>query len=68
MINSSGRWHKSEQLRNYLDTYENNMRERGLLSADIIKKIMWARKKADWYDPFIESEDEVFKDLDRDTF
>ena len=68
LINSSGRWHKSEQLRNYLDTYENNMRERGLLSADIIKKIMWARKKADWYDPFIESEDEVFKDLDRDTF
>lgn len=68
LINSSGRWHKSEQLRSYLDTYENKMLERGLLSEDVIEKIKWARKKADWYDPFIESEDEIFKDLDRDSF
>lgn len=68
LINSSGRWHKSEQLRNYLDTYESKMQERGLLSADVIGKIKWARKKADWYDPFIEAEDEIFKEIDRDIF
>ena len=27
---------------------------------------MWARKKADWYDPEIEEEDEILKGVDKD--
>lgn len=67
LINSSGRWHKSESLRNYLDAFENKAREKGNLDENIMEWLNWARKKADWYDPFIESDDEVFKNIDRDS-
>lgn len=29
--------------------------------------VKWALGKADWYDPLIESEDELLKDVDRET-
>lgn len=67
LINSSGRWHKSVSLRNYLDTFEANAKANNSLDENKIEWLKWARKKADWYDPFIESEDEVFKDVNRDT-
>ncbi|MFT4850690.1 MAG: hypothetical protein ACI83B_003249 [Sediminicola sp.] len=68
MINSSGRWHKSQQLRNYLSTYEDRMKSNGELTKDVMDWLDWARKKADWYDPFMEAEDEIFQDVDRDFF
>jgi hypothetical protein len=68
LINSSGRWHKSQQLRNYLSTYEDRMKSNGELTEEVINWLHWARKKADWYDPFIEAEDDIFEDVDRDAF
>lgn len=67
LINSSGRWHKSESLRNYLDAFEAKTKANGKFNENVEDWLVWARKKADWYDPFIESEDEVFKNIDRDT-
>lgn len=67
LINSSGRWHKSVSLRNYLDTFEANAKANNSLDENKIEWLKWALKKADWYDPFIESEDELFKDVNRDT-
>ncbi len=29
--------------------------------------IEWAMKKVDWYDPLVESFDEILKDVDRNT-
>tara|TARA_R110002072_G_scaffold59514_1_gene151475 strand:- start:55729 stop:56817 length:1089 start_codon:yes stop_codon:yes gene_type:complete len=68
LINSSGRWHKSESLRNYLDAYEVKAKLNGKLSTNVIAWLEWARKKADWYDPFIEAKDEIFLGIDRDSF
>ena len=68
LINSSGRWHKSQNLRNYLEIFENKARQSNTLSDEKIEWLQWARKKADWYDPFIESDDDVFGDVDRDSF
>ena len=34
----------------------------------VINWLDWARKKADWYDPFMEADDDIFQDLDRDSF
>ena len=28
--------------------------------------LSWLRNKVDWYDTFIEKEDELFKDIDRE--
>jgi hypothetical protein len=68
LINSSGRWHKSQQLRNYLSTYEDRMKSNGELTKELMDWLDWARKKADWYDPFMEAEDDIFQDVDRDSF
>lgn len=68
LINSSGRWYKSQNLRDYLDTFEAKAKESGTLDNLKIEWLKWARKKADWYDPFIESDDETFKGIDRNDF
>lgn len=68
LINSSGRWYKSQNLRNYLDTFEHKSIESNTLSETKKEWLHWARQKADWYDPFIESDDDVFRDIDRDSF
>lgn len=67
LINSSGRWHKSQNLRNYLDALEVKSKENNTLDKNKMDWLKWAREKADWYDPFIEKEDELFSDIDRDT-
>jgi hypothetical protein len=28
--------------------------------------VVWARPKADWFDPFIESKDKLLKDVEKD--
>ena len=67
LINSFGRWHKSESLRNYLDVFEAKSKEKGTLDENILEWLLWARKKADWYDPFTERDDKMFQNIDRDT-
>ena len=37
------------------------------ISEKLKKWIIWARKKADWYDPFIETEDKLLKNVDRES-
>ena len=68
LINSSERWYKSQILKNYLEVYETKQIENNALTQQKRDWLKWARKKADWYDPFIENYDETFKDLDRDEF
>ncbi|WP_417558319.1 hypothetical protein [Mesoflavibacter zeaxanthinifaciens] len=68
LINSSGRWNKSESLRNFLDAFEIKAKANGKLDNYTIEWLKWAHKKADWYDPFIEAEDDIFLGIDRDAF
>lgn len=37
-----------------------------MLTDELRDKIDWIRKKADWYDPFIEAEDELMRGIDRE--
>ena len=39
---------------------------KGNLTEEKIKWLIWARKKADWYDPQIEDEDDLLNDIDKD--
>ena len=59
----SSRWHKANNLRMYINEVEN--RNQG--NEEIKDWIQWARSKANWYDPFMETEDELFKDIDQNT-
>lgn len=51
------RLHKTQILRNYIDTYEAFLKASGEIDDKAAAKIEWARSKADWLDPFICKDD-----------
>ena len=51
-------------LRNYIKAVELNAVENNKMTLDLKR---WINEKADWYDPLIEKEDELFKNINRDT-
>lgn len=58
------RWHKVNNLRNYLAAVEKTIGQND--APERIKSwLEWSHKKADWYDPMIEGEDDLLKDVDR---
>lgn len=67
MLLKAARWHKAVNLRNYIDTVEQNAINSGSLSEELQEWLTWARKKADWYDPFIELQDELLSEVDREN-
>ena len=60
-LKAAHRWHQTEILRNYLNHVKQNS------SPEKESWIEWADKKLAWYDPAMEIEDELLKDVDRDT-
>jgi hypothetical protein len=50
----------------YLNQYENHFKNLNQLDEQKNEWLKWARKKADWFDPFIEMDDEVMDRIDRD--
>lgn len=63
----SSRWHKAVNLRNYIDEVEAKAKAENKLNDELQSWLAWARGKADWYDPFTESPDELLQDIDRET-
>lgn len=59
------RWQQTKLMRDYLSSVIQN----GKISVDseveFQEWIDWAKKKIDWYDPFIQAEDEILNDSDR---
>jgi len=66
ILKSAKRHDNSEKIRRYADEFERFSTERGILTDEIKDHVAWMRKKADWYDPFIEDEDEWMNGIDRD--
>jgi hypothetical protein len=66
-LQKATRWHKATNLRNYIDAVE----QIALASHGVTKELQawleWARKKADWYDPFTECDDELLNDVDKES-
>lgn len=63
----SARWHKAVNLRNYIDEVEAKAQAKDCLDEELKSWIIWARGKADWYDPFTETSDELLQEIDRET-
>lgn len=61
------RWRQSMVLRNFLETLEDNANINNHLTEELGTWLTWAKRKADWYDPLIESEDELLKEVDRES-
>lgn len=62
----SKRHEEAEVIRRYIQKLEEFAISRNELTDATKEEIAWARKKADWYDPFIESEDELLIDVNRE--
>ena len=66
-LQKASRWHKAVNLRSYIDSVEQKAMETKGISEDLRNWLEWARKKAAWYDPFIECHDELLNEVDRET-
>ncbi len=66
-LNKAERWHKAVNLRNYINEVESKAIAGNNLTEETKAWLTWARKKADWYDPFMEAKDELLKDADKET-
>lgn len=66
IFKNSKRHDKAEMIRSYADKLEKYSLNRNELTPEIKEKIQWIRGKADWYDPFIEADDELMRDVDRE--
>lgn len=66
-LQKATRWHKANNLRNYINEIESRMYANSNDHEDITNWLAWARSKADWYDPFIEKEDPLLTNMDKDT-
>jgi hypothetical protein len=66
LFRNAKRHAKAEDIRKYADELERVAKEKNILNDDLKDKIEWARKKADWYDPFIEADDKLMEGIDRD--
>lgn len=67
LFHTASRWHKSQYLRNYIKEFEEYAIKSNTLDSEKKEWLKWAKEKADWYDPFIEKDIELLKDIDRDT-
>lgn len=66
-LQKASRWHKANNLRNYIKEVEARAISGAGISDELKTWLEWAREKVDWYDPFIEKNDELLNDCDKDT-
>lgn len=66
MFNMAERLRKANMLRQYIADYEKYLRSSDTMDDEVERKLEWARKKADWLDPFIDVDDEYLNDDDKD--
>ncbi|HCY75958.1 MAG TPA: hypothetical protein DHV28_08545 [Ignavibacteriales bacterium] len=66
LFKKSKRHEEAEIIRRYIQKLEDSAISKNELNEELKQKIEWARKKADWYDPFIEANDELLIDVNRE--
>lgn len=65
MLEKAERWHKAVNLRNYINAIEQHAISNNGISEDLKNWLEWSRRKADWYDPFIEAKDDLLQEADQ---
>ncbi len=63
------RWHEANVIRGYLDALkQKGMSSRSPEQSELTAWLIWANKKADWFDPSINAEDELLNDASSYSF
>ena len=67
LITRSERWNRTRRIQKYLEEMELNAIMKEKVNPELNDFLSWAVQKLDWYNPFIEREDKIFENVDRDT-
>lgn len=67
LLNESKRWQEVQLLRSYVADVESMAKRKSEDVTDTNKWLDWAKSKIDWYDPYVNSDDELLKDVDKET-
>jgi hypothetical protein len=65
LLAKSERRFQTEMIRHFIDLVEQKEVDNQTIDDEKREWINWARKKADWFDPFIEADDELLRGADR---
>jgi hypothetical protein len=55
LLNESKQWQKARILREYINEVENIATKDNKVTEELCNWLLWARKKADWYDPLVKA-------------
>ncbi len=67
LLKNAKQWQEAELLRSYINKIEAKAEKNKDHSDKTKNWIIWARKKADWYDPQTASEDELLNENDKEN-
>ncbi len=62
------KWQESVIIKEYIKAVENNTIKNKSLTDELKEWVKWAYKKAEWYDPILQTPDELFDSLNADRF
>lgn len=66
LLGRANRFHQANIIRDYIAMAGQKEEIEGIGTMDLSKWLEWAKKKVEWYDPFIEAEDELLEEVDKD--
>lgn len=66
LTRAAGRWKEAQVMREYIDQREREALMANSLDEELTAWLLWARKKVDWYDPLLGSQEEWLKDISPD--
>lgn len=68
LFSDAEKFDKATIYRNFINATEQRAIHENTLTEELKEWIKWAKEKADWFDPFINREDELLNDNDREEF
>ncbi|TDE00560.1 hypothetical protein [Flavobacterium hiemivividum] len=68
LFSDAEKFNKATIYRNFINATEQKAIRENNLTDELKDWIKWANEKADWFDPFINREDELLNDNDREEF
>jgi len=67
LLSDAKRWRESKLLRDYIKDIEINAEKTDSVSKELIEWIEWANLKVDWYDPLINTNDDLLSEVDKEN-
>jgi hypothetical protein len=67
LLAESERWQRVKLIRSYINDIESLKKNEDNGLGEIEEWLVWAKNKVDWYDPYVNLEDPLLEDVDKET-